>query len=782
MNAPDKARLDNLSGLIGKRLPRVDAREKVTGDARYAADFNFPGQLWVKILRSPHAHARILNIDASAALALKGVKGVLTARDFNGWTWGWMPKTREEAPLAMEKVRFYGEAVAAVCAVDEATAEEACELIRVDYKELPGVFSVEEAIKEGAPLVHADRPGNQSWDFHMDFGDVEAGFREADLVREHKFETGRVLTGFLEPPAAVAQWTEDGITVWSAKQSPYFHYRHLAACFNLPLSKIRVIQPYIGGGFGGTKNDSVAADFCAVLFSKRFGKPVKYQYTMEEVFTTCRRRHNFTVVAKMGMKKDGTITAVQNVAYAEGGAYTVIGPLTLYLSGAYTTLPYKIPNFKYDAYRVFTNHPSGAAMRGHGATHTRFAAEILMDMMAEELGLDPLQVRLKNAVTAPHTTINRVHVKTCGIKEALETVSDGPVWRGRKTPRKAVGPVAHGVGLAGSTFGGGARQRGHQSCGAVVRLCEDGTLNYLTGATDCGQGSDTVLVQIIAEELGLGLDDVAIRRVDTAVTPCDPGSYGSRVTILAGQAAQKAAGEVKRQLAEYLANAWAVPAESIVFLGGQALSSQNSKLSMPFRKLAQAACYSESGRVIVGSGYSESDLGEHDFENGSGNSDVSYSFTAQLTEVDVDLETGIVKATDFFIAHDCGRPLHPVNVESQIEGAAVQGLGQALYEEFKMDNGRTLNPDFVDYRMPLATEAPEIRVAHIITDDPDGPHGAKEASESPIVSAPPSIVSAIHDATGIWFTSLPVTPEKIHKALKERRAEKVAAESAFGHD
>jgi 4-hydroxybenzoyl-CoA reductase subunit alpha len=760
--------------LIGKRLPRVDAREKVTGDARYAADFAFPGMLWVKLLRSPHAHARILAIDASAAVALPGVKGVLTGTDFDGWTWGWMPKTREEAPLAVDKVRFYGEAVAAVCAVDEATAEAACELIRVDYEELPGVFGIDESTADGAPLVHEDRPGNVSWEFHMDFGDVEAGFREADLVREHRFETGRVLTGFLEPPAAVAQWTEEGITVWSAKQSPYFHYRHLAACFNLPLSKIRVIQPFIGGGFGGTKNDSVSADFCAVLFSRRLGKPVKYQYSMEEVFTTCRRRHNFSVVAKMGMKKDGTITALQNIAYAEGGAYTVIGPLTLYLSGAYTTLPYRIPNFKYDAYRVFTNHPSGAAMRGHGATHTRFAAEILMEMMADELGIDPLAVRLKNAVIAPHTTVNGVHVKTCGIKQALETVGASPAWRERHARPKVNGSVARGVGIAGATFGGGARQRGHQACAAVLRLCEDGTLNYLTGATDCGQGSDTVLVQIIAEELGLTLDDIAIRRVDTAFTPCDPGSYGSRVTILAGQAAQKAAREIKRQLGQHVAAIWGVPAAGIAFAHGRVFSRDDAKLAMPFRKLAQAACYSESGRVIVGTGYSESELGEHDFERGSGNSDISYSFTAQLTEVEVDLETGIVKATDFLIAHDCGRPLHPVNVESQIEGAAVQGLGQALYEEFKMDRGRTLNPDFVDYRMPLATEAPNIRVEHIITDDPDGPFGAKEASEGAIVSSPPSIIAAIHDATGIWFTSQPVTPEKVLRALAEKRVKEAA--------
>ncbi len=769
MNAPSKLDAGLRPSLIGKRLPRVDGLEKATGEARFAADFDLPGQLWLKILRSPHPHARILSIDASQALALRGVKGVLTGKDFNGWKWGWMPRTRDEPPLALDKVRYWGEAVAAVCAVDEETAEEGCELIRVEYQEIPGVFDPEEAMKEGAPQVHDYAKKNLSWEFHMDYGDVEAGFREADLVREDRFETGRVITGFLEPPAAVALWDSSGITIWAAKQSPYFHYRHLASCFNVPLSKVRVIQPFVGGGFGGTKNDSVPGDFCAVLFSKMTGKPVKFVYTMEEVFTTCRRRHNFIIHNKMGMKKDGTITAMQSLAIAEGGAYTAIGPLSLYLSGCLSTLPYKLPNFKHDAYRIFTNHPVGAAMRGHGVTHTRFAAELQMEMMAEELGIDPLQIRLKNAIRAPHQTINGVIVKSCGTEQGLNTLGRSAAWRNRAA-RKNNGATAHGVGISATSYKGGARQRGHQSCGAVVRLCEDGTLNYLTGATDSGQGSDTVLVQIIAEELGLGLDDISIRRVDTAVTPCDPGSYGSRVTILAGKAAQNAACDVKSQLADFAAQMWGVAEDRIVFSGGNVFVEGESGMTLGFRKLAQAACYSAEGRVILGRGYSQYAPETYDFDKGYGNPGVNYSFTCQLTEVDVDLETGIAKATDFLIAHDCGRPLHPVNVEAQVQGGAVQGLGQALYEEFKMEEGRTLNPDFVDYRMPLATEMPNIEVVDIPTDDPDGPYGAKEASEGSIVSAPPSIFSAIHDATGIWFTSQPVTPEKIVMALRERQA------------
>ena len=753
--------------VIGKRIPRVDGRVKVTGEARFAADYSFPGMLWCKMARSPYAHAKILNIDTSRAEKLPGVEAVVTGKDFHGWKWGWMPKTRDEGPLADDRARYLGEAVAAVAAVDEETAEEATELIKVEYEELPGVFDPEEAMKEGAPKVYDHVKNNLSWEFHMDFGDVEKAFRESDLVREDRFETGRVITGYLEPPAAVAMWDASGITIWAAKQSPYFVYRHLAACFNLPLNKVRVIQPFIGGGFGGTKNDSLAGDFCACLFSKMTGKPVKFMYNMEEVLKTCRRRHNMIIYNKMGMKKDGTITGMQSRVIADGGAHTAIGPLAMYLTGCMSTLPYKLPNFKHDAYRIFTNNPISAAMRGHGVTHTRFAAEVQMEMMAEELGIDPVAIRLKNAIEAPHETINKVTVHSCGLIEGIKTLAEDPAWKDREK-KKGSGTVAHGVGLSGTAYLGGARQRGHQSCGAVVRLCEDGSVDYLTGATDCGQGSDTVLVQIVAEELGIGVEDVDIKRVDTALTPCDAGSYGSRVTVLAGEAAQKAARDVRDQLAAFAAEQWGAKPGDIVFRDRQVFVKGSPEKSMPFQKLAQAACYSGSGAVILGRGYSKYGIEVLDFDKGIGNAGTSYSFTSQLSEVDVDLETGFVKATDFVIAHDCGRPLNPINVEAQNQGAAIQALGQTLYEQFKMSNGRTLNPNLVDYKMPLSLDTPDIRVIDILTDDPDGPYGVKEASEGAIVSTPPSVVSAIHDATGIWFKEQPVTPEKIVMAIKEK--------------
>ncbi len=764
--------------VIGERLPRVDAREKVTGNAKYAADYALPGMLRCKLLRSPYPHARILSIDTSRAERLPGVKAVVTGKDFGGWTWGWMRPTRDEPPLAVDKVRYMAEAVAGVAAVDEDVAEEACELIKVDYEELPGVFDPEEAMEDGAPMVHDYVKNNISVEYHWDFGDVEKAFADSYVVREDRFRISRATHGYLEPPATLAYYDPSGyITVWAAKQSPYFHYRHLAACFKLPLNRVRVVQPFIGGGFGGTKNDSLAGDFCSVLLSKKTGRPVKYIESMEEELATSRRRHSMIVYSKMGVDKDGRLTAVHHRVIADGGGYTAVGPLSMYLAGFMTTLPYKLPNFKYDAYRVFTNSPIGAAMRGHGITHTRFAAEIQMEMIAEELGIDPVEMRMRNAIDNPepgtvYETINKVALKTCGIKECIEKAIEDPIWRERDRTRGKEGDISWGVGLSSTSYLGGARQMGHQACAAIVRICEDGTVNLITGATDCGQGSDTVLCMIAAEELGVNLDDVDIKRVDTAYTPVDPGSYGSRVTILAGQATQKAARQAKKQLLEAAAKTWQVEPEDIEIRQGKVFVLSDPEKAMPFGRLARIACYSGTGAVILGTGYSSYGVGPLDLDSGIGNGATSYSFTAQTAKVGVDVETGEIIVSDFVIASDCGRLLCPIAAEGQIEGGAIQGMGQTLYEDFIMDRGTTLNPTFLDYRMPVSTDVPSIRLIDVVTDDPDGPFGAKEASEGSIVSTPPAVVSAIHDATGVWFKELPVTPEKVVAALREKKSQR----------
>ncbi len=756
--------------VIGKRLPRVDAREKVTGQARYAADLELPNMLWGKVLRSPYPHARILNIDTSKAERLPGVKAVVTGKDFGGYVQRYRHYSREEPPLAVDKVVHMAEGVAGVAAIDEDTAEEACELIRVNYEELPTVFDPEEAMKEGAPQIHEHTKNNISVEYHWHLGDVEKGFAQSHLVREDRFRTGRATHGYIEPPAVLAYYDPSGhITIWPAKQSPHRLYLPIAECFRLPLSKVRVIQPFIGGGFGGTKNAPLAGDFCAVLLSRKAGKPVKIVYSQEEELAISRRRHPVIIDIKTGVDKDGTLVAIQVRVTADGGAYVFQSPISMYLAGGLMTLPYKLPNFKYDAYCPYTNNPVSGAMRGHGASHTRFAAEIQMDMIAEEMGIDPVEMRLRNAIKAPHETINKLTVKSCGLIEAIEKVAADPIWMERERRSRREGAMSKGTGFSSAAYLGGARGAGHQACAAFIKICEDGTVNLLTGATDVGQGSDTVLCQIVAEELGVALEDVEIKRVDSAYTPVDPGTWGSRVTILAGNATKIAATDAKQQLLEFAARELGVRKDEVEIKDRKVFVKWNPEKSMSFGDLARIVSYSGTGAVILGRGFFTNEAEPPDFDKGIGNNAVSYSFTAQSAEVEVDVETGQIRCTNTVIAHDGGTVLNPMLAEGQIEGASIQGLGQTLYEDFIMDRGKTLNPTFLDYKMPHSTDIPNIKLIDVITDDPDGPFGAKEVSEGSIVSAPPAIVSAIHAATGIWFKELPVTPEKVVKALKETK-------------
>ncbi|MGD9117346.1 MAG: molybdopterin-dependent oxidoreductase [Dehalococcoidia bacterium] len=766
--------------ILGKAIPRVDAKAKVTGQAKYAADFEVANMLWGFVKRSPHAHARILNIDTSKAEKLPGVKAVTVGKDFGGFRWGWSGPTRDEDPLAVEKVRYLYEGVAAVAAVDEDTAQEACDLIEVEYEPLPGVFTPTEAMQKGAPLVHENRPGNVCVEYHWNFGDIEKAFAESYLVREDTFQTPRQAKGYLEPPAVVAYWPDpDRIVYIGAKGSPYFPYRILARCFNLPLSNVRIITPIIGSDFGGTKNDMTPADFSAVMLAKKAGRPVKIVTSQFDTLTTDLRRHPMWITVKTGVSKDGILKAQYLKAIADGGAYTRMSPLTMMLTGCLQTLPYKLPVYKYDCWNYFTNNPSSAAMRGHGLYHSRYAADVQLDMIAEELGIDPVEIRLKNAVEDPkggeiYTTVNDVHVASCGMKECIEKTAEAVNWKSRQ--KKVEGSKAYGLGFAAATYNGGTKLSAHNACAGIVRVCEDGSVNYLTGATDVGQGSDTVMSAIVAEVLGITLNEIDLKRVDSSFTPVDPGSYGSRVTVHAGDAAKKAAQDAKNQLLEVAAKQFGVKPDDVEIKEKKVFVKSNPEKSMAWERLVRIACYETPGKVIIGRGYSTqgiSLLGLADFSKGEGDIGTNYSFTAQVSEVEVDVETGVVKCTDKnIIAHDCGFPLNVQAVETQVQGGSYhQGISAAIYEEFKMDSGQTLNANLVDYKRPRACEAPMAEVIHVLTDDPYGPFGAKEASEGSTCSAPPSIISAIHDATGVWINDLPAEPEKLFWALKKKREE-----------
>jgi 4-hydroxybenzoyl-CoA reductase subunit alpha len=765
--------------IIGRPIPRVDARAKATGEAKYAADIEVAGMLWGAIKRSPHPHARILHIDTSKAERLAGVKAVITGKDFGGFKWGWSRETRDEEPLATTKVRYLYEGVAAVAADDEDIAQEACDLIEVEYEPLPGVFDPFEAMEEGAPLVHEDRKGNICVEYHWNFGNVEKAFSESYLVREDSFQTPRMAKGYLEPPAVLAYWPDSThLTVVPAKGSPYFPYRILSNCFNLALSNVRIIQPFIGADFGGTKNDMVSCDFAAPMLSKKSGKPVKIVYTQFDELTTCLRRHPMWITIKTGVSRDGKLKAIQTKVISDGGAYTRMSPLTHLLTGTGMTLPYQLPNFKTDVYCYFTNNPSSAAMRGHGMYHTRFAGDVQMDMIAEQLGMDPVDIRLRNTIPNPKTgkiyeTINQLHVATCGVEECIEKAAEAVNWKKWRKETRVEGAKAYGLGLGAGAYLSGAKLSGHNACAAMVRICEDGSVNLISGATDVGQGSETVLCAITAEVLGVGLHEVEVRKVDTAFSPVDPGTYGSRVTVLAGEATKVAAEDAKRQLLEVAAEEFGVKPLDVEIRNGKAFVKSKPDTSIPWSKLVRMACYSAPGLVIIGHGQSSKGVamyGLADFTRGVGDVGTNYSFTAQAQEVEVDLETGVVKCTDnSVIAHDCGYPLNPPAVDTQVVGGAYHpGVGAALYCEFKMDKGLTLNPNLVDYKLPRVYEAPMTKVIHVITKDPFGPFGAKEASEGSTCTAAPAVINAIHHATGVWIKDLPANPEKVFWALQEK--------------
>lgn len=759
--------------ILGKRFPKVDAIPKATGKAEFAADISLPGMLYGKVLRSPYPHAIIRHIDTSRAERLPGVKAVITGRDFAGFRYGYRAESRDEEPLATTKVRFAGDEVAAVAAIDPYTAEEAVELIEVEYEPLPPVLDPREAMEPGAPLVHDDKPGNISFKTAMNFGDVEAAFKEADYVREDHFYSQSVLHGFMEPHACVAEYREPGrITIWASKQSPYILYRNLASCFRVPLSNVRLIQPSVGGGFGG-KNESFALDFCAVMLSKKTGRPVKIVYEAEDVLAAGRRRHPMHIDLKVACRKDGTLLAYDCRVIADGGAYTSIGPVTLYQVGVFLALPYKLQAFRYEGYRIYTNKPPCCAQRGNGIPQIRFAAECQLDLIARDLGIDPAEIRQRNAVEPGYVTVNEMKVKSCGLVESITEATTKVNWHQRRKEleeeRRQGGRYLKGIGIACNGFVSGVRSHGHNACGVVMRVHEDGGVTVQTGATDSGQGAETLVAAVTAEILGISLDQVQVAKVDTLFTPVDPGSYGSRVTSTAGHAVRIAAEDARRQLAAVAAEKLGVPEERLEFRGQRVYDRDNPEVGMPFRQLCRLAYAHGSGQVIIGRGFYGQDLPVQDLEGGKGDAAGTYSFGTQIAEVEVDRLTGQTRLTKMIVAHDLGFAINPTVCEGQHDGSVLGGLGHAMYEQCLVEDGYTLNPSFLDYKMPTACDMPgEMESISIETHDPVGPFGAKESAEGTQISTLPAIINAIYDATGVMFTELPVTPEKILRALEEK--------------
>ncbi len=816
---------DNFS-IIGKPIAMVDAAGKTTGQGKYTDDLTLPGMLVGKILHSTVPHARIKSINTSRALALDGVVAVVSGQDAPT-PYGILPIGHDEHALCVDKVRYVGDNVACVAAVDEATAEKALELIEVEYELLPAYFDPEQSMKAEADLIHENRPHNIEKDYHHVFGNPDEGFTEADYVAEARYIANEVTHAAMEPHSTLAAFEFDPhtgkpgrLTVWSSTQVPYYLQHKLSLVLDMPMAQIRVIKPLVGGGFGG-KSEVIPLEIIAAIAARAAHAPVKITYTREEVFWAHRGRPRTIVDLKTGVKNDGRITAIAARVVQDGGAYCSYGPVTILYSGALLGALYDIPNVRYDGYRVLTNKPACGAMRGHGTVNVRFAFESQLDEIAGKLGIDPAEIRRRNLLKPPCITVNGLRVLSYGLPECIEKVVTASGWNQHR------GKLAkgRGLGLACSHYVSGAANsiiRSDMPHSTVnLKVDRDGGVVVYTGAAEIGQGSDTMTAQIVAEVLGCRLSRVKVVAADTDLTPIDLGAYSSRVTFMAGNAALRAAEDVKKKLAAAAARKLNCAPEDVIFRGdlayrrgvqppasaaGESAAELLEKVDAP-RGPATPAQGRVEGQILRGSVLQkrkeetgrewltfEEAVGAHidtagalsgtgsyappeqarggKFKGAGVGPSPAYSYSAQVAEVTVDEDTGEVTVHKVWVAHDCGRALNPVSVEGQVIGSVWMGLGQALEEEMVWKDGLLMNPGLLEYRSPSAAESPEIECFIVESIDPEGPFGAKEAGEGSLAATIPAIANAIQDAVGVRLREAPFTPERVLAALRASRGVK----------
>ena len=759
--------------VVGHGVTRYDGPDKVTGRAKYTADLKLPGMLHAKVFGSPIAHGRIKRLDVSKARALPGVVDVLTAADVpDGW-YGVSPAREDEQILARDRVRHVGDEIAVVAAVDEDTARRAIKLIEVEFEELPAVFDPESAMAPGAPVIHPEKPryaGNINTSVDWDFGDVAKGFAEADHVREQRFIGNRTYQAPMEPHASVARWEHHvgRLTIWTSTQTPHYVHRSLSRMLGIPMGNIRVIRPAVGGGFGA-KAEATVLDFCSAIFARRTGRPVMMEYSREEMYTHFRGRHKQYIDLKIGVKRDGTITAVDQRVVLDGGAYTSYGIITAYYAGSMLPTLYKMPNYRYTGTRIYTNLPASGAFRGHGVPQPRFAFESLLDMIAEDIGLDPFEIRLRNAMTPDTRTCNALDITSCEFTETLHRARDTSRW----AEKKGRLPRGKGIGVGCGGFVSGAGYPIYRSdfphSNAMIRVHEDGTGASLhIAAAEIGQGSDTVLVQIAAEVLGVPYDWVWLADCDTTTSPLDLGSYSSRVTLMAGHAVQRAAVNALALVLAAAATELSHDVGSLVARGGRIVARDNPAIGMDWAVAARLA-FSRNGPVVgTGSYQPPKNLGGG-FKGSAVGTSPAYSFSTAVAEVTVDLETGLIsvdRVTDF---SDAGTVINPVTFHGQVEGSIIMGLGETLFEDTLFDaKGRPTNPNLHDYLIPTMNDIPEIHSGAVESFEPNGPLGAKEVGEGSLLPVLGAIANAIYDACGVRVTELPITPEKILRGLAAR--------------
>ncbi|MCH7825093.1 MAG: molybdopterin-dependent oxidoreductase [Acidobacteria bacterium] len=764
--------------VIGRPLPKVDGLRKATGQAVYADDLDLPRMLYGKLLGSRRPHARIVNIDVSRAEALPGVKAIITGKDLPV-KYGILPVSEDEYPLEIDRVRFVGDPIVAVAAVDEMTAEQAVRLIDVEYEDLPTAFDIEEGL---AAIDEADRihdygaHDNVHKEVNLEFGDLDAGFEAADHVFENTYFYSGSNHLAMEQHAAVADYGADGkLTLWSSTQTPHYVHKAMAKVLEMPAGRIRVIATPVGGGFGG-KSDPFPHEFCAAKLSMLTGRPVKITLTREEVFYAHRGRHPVLMHVRLGVKDDGEITALDFQSFLDGGGYGSYGVASTYYTGALQTVTYKIPAYRFRGVRVFTNKPPCGPKRGHGTPQPRYALEIHLDRVAEALGLDPAAYRKSICVDEYTMTANHMRVTSCGLRECIDKVvqaSDFASLRGAL-------PEGKGIGLGIGSYLSGAglpiywNNMPHTS--VDLKVDRGGGVTAKCMQIDIGQGSDSVLAMTVAEVLGIEQEDVKLICADTDTTPIDLGAYSSRVTFMMGNAAIEAAEKIREKILAAVAEELEIDGEALAG-GTECLRAAHGHIvheidgipsgkSIAFRDAVPLA-EAKFGQLSSTGSYTPQKLGGPYKGSGVGPTP-AYSYTAAVVLVDVDTETGVVTPEKVWIGHDIGRAINPTLVRGQIDGSVYMALGEILMEEQAFRKGQLQFPSMLDYKSPTFLEMPSVESFLVETDDAEGPFGAKEVGQGPLLPMPPAVANAVYDAVGVRIDELPITPEKVMTALDRK--------------
>ena len=751
--------------IIGVGRPYIDAEKKVLGKAAYADDMQFRNMLHCKFVRSTHAHARIENIDISEAQKIEGVIYIATGKELPE-KFGVLQVSQDETAMAIEKTRYLGEVVAAVAADTTEIAEAACRKIKVTYQPLRSYFTIDESLQDIGTDTKIHEVGKFNNNVHkkaeLRFGNQEEAFKQADVISEMEFEFEGVTHAFTEPHSATAYWDENGLTIHTATQVPHYLHRALAKVMQVPLSRVRVIKPYVGGGFGG-KSDPFPHEMIISHIARKTGRPVRITFSREEVFLSNHGRHPSKLKMKMGASKTGKLSVLDADIAIDGGAYGSFGVVTSYYNGVLLQAPYEIKDFGFRTYRVYTNKPQSGAMRGHGAVNSRFAAESLIDDIAHQLQTDPCELRLKNFYKENAITIGQYRITSNGSRMALQQVMEKSGWkekRGNLPPGKGIG-AGCGFFISGSALP--IIWNEYPQTVVNLKLDFDGRVLISSGASDIGQGSDTMLAMVVAETLGIDMQKIFVLAADTLLTPVDLGSYSSRVTFMCGNAAKSAAEKLRSEILQAVAQKKQVALEEL-YIENSRVRSNDKTVDLDWLAAIDITTAGR-GALTVSGNYISPKLGG-DFKGAGAGLSPSYSFGACIAEVNVDKTTGKVEVLNIWGAHDCGKALNPLAVEGQLEGSWHMGIGQALSEEMKYFNGLLLNNNFADYKIPTSLDTPEIDTSIIESGDPEGPFGAKECGEGALHPVIPAIASAIFNATGVRITKLPIRADEILAKIK----------------